>query len=184
MHSFHISLIMNVFAYLTPVIAECPVWQVSGVASKFSAAPSVARSDCTTLSEPERTRVSQSVKTAHVDRIQGAESGQQSSSPSPSGCRRPMLMSVTSSRLGPGLSNNHVTFMSVHNACGRVAEAEQWRRGKVERKAEKLPLCPGAWSAFPGLCCPAQAWLSCPVTPWQVSVTLNTRASSEDWNLI
>ena len=57
-------------------------------------------------------------------------------------------------------------------------EAEQWRRGKVERKAEKLPLCPGAWSAFPGLCSSAQAWLSCPVTPWQVSVTLNTRASS------
>ena len=62
-------------------------------------------------------------------------------------------MSVTSSRLGPGLSNNHVTFMSVLNACGGVAEIctrPERRRGKVEGKAVKL--LPGqAWSAFPWL---------------------------------
>ena len=57
-----------------------------------------------------------------------------------------MLMSVTSSRWGLGLSNNHVTFMSVHNACGRAARGAE----AGESREESLE---AAW-AWPGLLSP------------------------------
>ena len=64
-----------------------------------------------------------------------------------------MLMSVTlSSRWGSGLSNNHVTFKSVHNACGTVASecpARGWAAEAGESREESLEAASVALVCFP-----------------------------------